>query len=123
MHELPVTRDILAIVEDYAAAAGAERVTRVHLVVGELTGFLPDSIQFYFDLLSQGSRAAGATLCIEQEPGRVRCAQCNRTYRAQEGTIWTCPGCGALGGEVVAGRDVYVRSIEVMRETHGDPGR
>ncbi len=123
MHELPVTRSILEIVERHAAAAGAARVIRIHLVVGELTGFVPDSIQFYFDLLSRGSRAEGAALLIEQEPGRIRCTQCDRTYKPQDGMIWTCPECGALGGEVVAGKDMYVKSIETAEGVDGDSDR
>jgi len=113
MHELPITQSVLEIVSRHAAAAGAARVTAIHLVVGEFTGFVPDSIQFYFDLLSQDTPAAGATLVIDRRPGSVRCARCGHTYQPTDGQIWMCPVCAALGGEVLAGKELFVESIEV----------
>jgi len=57
MHELSVTEEILKITLEHARRAKADRVLKVHLVVGDLTGFAGESIQFYFDLLSEGTEA------------------------------------------------------------------
>ncbi|HEY63248.1 MAG TPA: hydrogenase maturation nickel metallochaperone HypA [Caldilineae bacterium] len=120
MHELPVTESILEIVQRHAAAAGVTRVVRIRLVVGELTGFVPDSIQFYFDALSEGTIAEGALLEIERQPGRIRCRACGRIYEPLDGQIWICPDCGGLGGEIVAGKEMYIESIEITEGDHGD---
>jgi len=112
MHELPITEDILRIVSTHAAKAGAQRVTHIHLVIGELTSFLDDSIQFYFDLLSPQTIAEGASLHFQRIRTRFRCRKCAHEFEP-EGRKWTCPACGALAGEVIAGKEFYVDSIEV----------
>ncbi len=57
MHELPITEGILKISTE---AAGGRQITTIHLVVGELSSIVDDSIQFYFDMLSKGTVAEGA---------------------------------------------------------------
>ena len=112
MHELPVTEDILRIATEHAERAGARRITAVHLVIGQLAGFVDDSIQFYFDLLAPGSLAEGARLHIQRVPACLRCRACAAEFEPAE-LDWTCPRCGAIAGEVVTGKEFYVDSIEV----------
>jgi len=113
MHELAVTQSILEIVSRHAGKAGARRVLSVNLVIGELTGFVDDSIQFYFDFLSKDTPVQDAKLVIERVPPRARCHECGIDYAPPNSRLWTCPGCGALGGEIVAGREFSVVSIEI----------
>ena len=112
MHELPVTEQILNVVLDHARRAGAQRVAHVNLVVGDLTSFVDESIQFYFDFLSKDTEAEGAQLHIRRIPARVRCHGCGGEF-APEGADWRCPKCGNLGGEVLSGRESSIESIEV----------
>jgi hydrogenase nickel incorporation protein HypA/HybF len=112
MHELPVTEDILRIVTEHGKKAGATRVTAVHLVIGQLAGFIDDSIQFYFDILSPGTLAEGAQLQFERVPTRLRCRDCGNEFPPAE-LDWRCPSCGSMGGDVISGKEFYVDSIEV----------
>lgn len=113
MHELAVTQSILEIVLRHAEAAGAGRILSINLVIGELTGFVDDSIQFYFDFLSKDTPAQDAQLVFERIPPRARCQQCGTDYAPPNSRLWTCPECGALGGDVIAGREFSVASIEI----------
>jgi hydrogenase nickel incorporation protein HypA/HybF len=113
MHELPVTQSILDIAQRHAQTAGARRVLSVQLVIGRLTGFVDDSIQFYFDFLSRDTLAEGARLSIQRIEPLARCRSCGVEYTPPESRLWTCPTCEALGGDVIAGREFYVASIEV----------
>lgn len=113
MHELAVTQSIMEIAERHARQAGAQRILAIRLVIGDLTGFVDDSIQFYFDFLSKGSLAEGARLEFERIGARVRCHACQAEYAPPDSRLWTCPSCGALGGEIVAGKEFYVASIEI----------
>jgi hydrogenase nickel incorporation protein HypA/HybF len=112
MHELGVTESIIGIVLDKANEAGATRITGISLVVGELSGFVPDCIQFYFDLLSRDSIAAGASLHFESTPAQLRCRSCSTLFQPKDGSSG-CPECGSGGVEVAGGRELYVKSMEV----------
>jgi hydrogenase nickel incorporation protein HypA/HybF len=112
VHELAVTQDVLRIVTEHAEKAGATRVTDIHLVIGELASFVDDSIQFYFDMFSPDTVAEGATLHFHRVNTRFRCRACGAEFEP-EGRNWICPACGALGGDVIAGKEFYVESIEV----------
>ena len=113
MHELSITQSILDIVLRHAKQANARRILGINLVIGELTGFVDDSIQFYFDFMSKDTLAQGARLNFERIPARVRCHVCGAEYAPPDSRLWTCPECEALGGEIVSGREFSVASIEI----------
>jgi hydrogenase nickel incorporation protein HypA/HybF len=113
MHELSITQSILEIALRHAQQAGARRITAINLVIGDLTGFLDDSIQFYFDFLSEDSIARGAQLHFERIAARVRCQACGADYVPPNSRLWACPECGALGSEVIAGREFSIASLEI----------
>ena len=112
MHELSITRNVLDIVIKHAEQAEAQRVRAINLVVGDLTGFVDDSIQFYFDMLSPDTLAEGARLNIQRIQPRVRCRACGEEFIPQDFN-WACPKCLAIGGDVLSGREFMVESIEV----------
>jgi hydrogenase nickel incorporation protein HypA/HybF len=112
MHELSVTQNVLDIVCRHAEQAKARRVVRIHLVVGELSSIIDDSVQFYFDYLAQDTLAAGAELSFSRLAATVRCEACGHSWQPQDAD-WTCPSCGQAQARIVAGREFYVDSIEV----------
>lgn len=111
MHELGITESIVNIAVDKAKEAQASKITKINLVVGELSGFVPDCIEFYFDFLSKDSIAEGATLHFESAPAQFRCRSCSTVFRPQD-TIWTCPKCQSQNVEITKGRELYIESIE-----------
>lgn len=119
MHELAVTQSVLDIALEHAEEAGAERIVRITLVIGDLSGIVDDSVQFYFDFLSRDTVAEGAQLAFERRPARFRCPACGEEYepgelpRKPQFQVWACPNCGELYPEVVGGKEFMVESIEV----------
>ncbi len=113
MHELAITEEILRIAIEHAQRAGAVRITDIHLVIGELSSVVDDSVQFYFDFSSPGTVAEGAELHFQRLPTRLRCRQCGHEFEP-DSTDWRCPACETVGGDVVTGREFYLESIEVI---------
>jgi hydrogenase nickel incorporation protein HypA/HybF len=112
MHELAVTQGMLSIALEHAARAGAKRIMCINLAIGEMSGIVDDSVQFYFDFVSRDTPAEGASLNFERVPARFRCRACQTDFSPGK-QQWTCPQCGELSLEILAGREFYVDSIEV----------
>lgn len=113
MHELSVTQSILNIAIEAANEAGSKRVTAIDVLVGELTGFVTDSIQFYFDLLSKDTVAEGALLRFRREPVNATCSTCGHVFHPEVLFLPLCPSCGSSGVRLNGGRELRVESIEV----------
>jgi hydrogenase nickel incorporation protein HypA/HybF len=100
------------LVLEEAKKAKAKKVGSINLVIGEMTGVVGDSVQFYLDFLSKGTIAEGALLNIKTVPMKARCCRCNKTFELPE-YEWTCPDCKAGGLEITGGTELFLESIEV----------
>lgn len=109
MHELPVTQNILEIVLRHA---GGHRVVGIYLVIGDLSSFVDESIQFYWGLIAEGTAAADARLHFRRIPAEMRCEECGAQYMIEHEQL-LCPECGGARVRLVAGREFYVESIDV----------
>ena len=112
MHELGITQSILNIALHHARQASAVRINHVNLVIGELSSVVDDSVQFYFDFISEDTLAHGAVLNFERIPARFRCHACEMEFSPVE-REWICPQCGEWTVDIIAGKEFYVDSIEV----------
>ncbi len=112
MHELPVTQAVLEIALRRAQAAGAERITDIHLVMGELSTNVDESVQFYWDILAKGTPAEGAKLHFRRIPAELQCLSCLAKYHPT-GEELACPECGSAGARILAGEEFSLEAIDV----------
>jgi hydrogenase nickel incorporation protein HypA/HybF len=112
MHELGITESIVNIVLDRANAAQAKKIAQINLAIGELSSFVPECIQFYFDILSKETMAQGANLIFTSVPAELRCRNCSATFHPKD-TLWSCPKCRSQSVEIIGGRELYIESMEV----------
>ena len=112
MHELAITQNMLDLVLEEAKKAGAQRVERINLVVGEMSGIAGESVEFYFEFLSKDTIAHGATLSFKSTETQARCRNCGELFTIEE-ISQSCPSCQHSNIEIVAGNELYVESIEV----------
>jgi len=112
MHELGITQSILSIAVEKASEVQASRVTKINLIIGELSGVVNECVEFYFDLLSKDTIAAQASLSFERTPNKLRCRECNTVFSPND-LDWTCPDCHQANVEIISGRECRVESIEV----------
>jgi hydrogenase nickel incorporation protein HypA/HybF len=111
MHELPVTQSILEIALRHAKQAEAKRITDIHLVIGQLSSIVDDSVQFYWEIIAKGTIAEYATLHFERIPARMLCLECNQEY--SPGEELACPNCQGMHVKVIAGEEFRMDAIDV----------
>lgn len=109
MHELFVTEQIRDIALRHAAGAG--RITDLYLVVGELSTVVDDSVQFYWDFVSEGTIAEGATLHFRRVAAEMVCNDCAHCYSPRD--TLPCPACGSANVRITAGEEFYLEAIDV----------
>ncbi len=112
MHELAITQSMFEIVLKQAELSKAKKVTKINLVIGELTGVVSDCIQFYMDIISKGTVAEGVIVIIKSVPPTAKCLSCGKTFTVKE-MEWKCPHCREISLEVSGGKELFVESIEV----------
>ncbi len=112
VHELAIAQSLLEIVEQEALPYGGARVRRIRLRIGRLSAVVPEALRFAFDAISRGGIAEGASLEIEEVPLRIRCHQCEEVFMMED-PFMACPGCAGLDVEMVSGRELEIRSMEL----------
>ena len=112
MHELAITQSMFDIVLRQAERAQAKKVTKINLVIGEMTGVVGESVQFYLDFLTRGTVAEGAAVSLTMMPPKAQCCNCKQTFELRE-FDWGCPKCKSNSVEIIAGKELFVESIEV----------
>ncbi len=112
MHELPVTQSILEIALKHAQKADAKRIVGLHILMGELSTLVDDSIQFYWDLIAENTIAQGAMLHFERVPAELQCMACSGKF-TPNGREFSCPVCGSLNVKVISGEEFSLEAIDV----------
>jgi hydrogenase nickel incorporation protein HypA/HybF len=116
MHELAVTESILEIAVKYGEQAEARRVTDLYLVIGRLSSLVDDSVQFYWDVLSEGTLCAGSKLHFQRIPAEMRCLNCGKDYTLT-GELTPCPECDSAKVQVISGDQFFLDSIEIEKDS------
>jgi hydrogenase nickel incorporation protein HypA/HybF len=108
MHELGITRNIVAIVAD---AAHGRRVTRVVLEVGTLAGVMASAIAFCFDVVAKDTPLEGATLDIVEVSGVARCLVCEAEFSIEN--LFTPCACGSRSLATVHGEELMIKTMDI----------
>lgn len=108
MHELGISRNIVAIVSE---AANGRRVRRVTLEIGKLSGVMTDSLRFCFDAATQGTVLEGAALDIREIDGRARCLACG--IELETPTLFSACACGSRRLTRLAGEELNIKTMEL----------
>jgi len=109
MHELGVTRNIVAIVSEQA---GNKIVKRVQLDIGKLSAIMPDAIRFCFDVCSKGTPLENATLEINEVPGLASCKECGNEFEIEQ-LFGRCK-CGSNHIQCIAGDEMKIKEMEII---------
>ncbi len=112
MHELSIAQAIVDVATRHAAG---RRVVRVEVSVGHLRQVVPDSLDFAFGLVAEGTALDSAELAITHVPAAGRCRDCG-AQSVMEAFPLCCGCCGGLDMDVLAGEELLVDALELEEE-------
>lgn len=103
----------LSAVLSQARAHGAQRVQRIVLRIGALAGVDAQALRFAFDVVTRDTIAAHAELEIRDVPAFAYCGACAEEFGIEGGSIFSCPRCARLSGNIRQGRELELSRIEM----------
>lgn len=107
MHELSITQ---SVVDTIVERLGEVPVHRVRLEIGKLSGVVPDSVRFCFELVTAGTTLDGAALEIDEPDGSARCRTCGTEFATAE--VMPLCACGSADVEVLGGATLRIRNVD-----------
>lgn len=120
MHELGIVYHIIRDVENVARANGVSRVSSVTLLLGEVSGVVPDLLLDAWRWVADKKPIAqGAELIVEPVEAVTHCKACGRDYATVEHGK-TCPHCGSGETYLLQGQEVMIKQIETPDEDPAD---
>jgi hydrogenase nickel incorporation protein HypA/HybF len=114
MHELSITEQIAAIAVKHGEKNAAQQITDLYLVIGELSSVIDESVQFYWDLITENTLCEGAKLHFKRIPALFRCLDCTTEYTLVQGELTSCPKCESSRMEIHQGKEFHLDSINIV---------
>jgi hydrogenase nickel incorporation protein HypA/HybF len=109
VHELSLSS---AILDTALRHAEGRRVKSVQMRIGAMRQVVPESLEFYFGIVTRGTACEGAALEATYVPARLRCEDCGRGWEP-ELPFFRCPGCEGDRVAVESGTEFEIESIVV----------
>lgn len=111
MHEHHEAVHIIEHAIEEAKERGANKVTKINLVIGESSGFSPEAVKLNFELASEGTICEGAEIAVKHVKTMLRCPNCNELF-ARRPFHFECPHCGTDGVPSEVGKEMAIESVE-----------
>ncbi|MDQ6782254.1 MAG: hydrogenase maturation nickel metallochaperone HypA [Actinomycetota bacterium] len=108
MHELALCE---AIAETVARHADGRAVERVEVRIGHFRQVVPDSLQFSWELLTEGTDLTGCELIIDHVPAVITCMACG-AQTTLDLPIMLCRTCDSTDVTLVSGEEFQIASID-----------
>lgn len=116
MHEMALMGDILNIIQEDIQNRNFTKVTKVELIVGELSNAMPDALEMAFDIyktdgLDISFLDKNSQLIIVKEKAIAQCTVCSEEY-IPDHKLAFCPNCEIPTGRLISGETFKIKSYE-----------
>lgn len=112
MHEMSITQSVVDICLENS---GGRKILSVTMEIGELSGIVPEAVEFCFAACCADTPMEGAALEIIRIPGVGCCQDCSREFQ-RSSLFDPCPFCGSYSIGQISGEELRVRDLEVEDE-------
>ena len=113
MHELGIMTGVMEAATTSAREAGATRLLKVTLSIGEMTEAIEDALLFAFEALRETDPfTSDAEIDIHMIRPKSRCLECGAQFEHDRFHMF-CPECDSFATELICGRELQIDSIEV----------
>ena len=112
MHEFSLAQSLVEQVTELVVREGANRVTRIEVSIGAMSGVMKDPFEFCFPEAAKGSCLEGCELSVHEVPLTVACLDCGAKSSPENFDI-RCSVCKCRNVTIIEGKDFLLNSVEV----------
>ena len=110
MHEMSIAIELMRQLEMLAAEHHFERIDEFTVSVGEMRQVVPEALKLSFEIVSEGSPAAGAALTLKVVRLAARCRCCGSRFEPRI-DAFSCAKCNQADVEIVQGNEMVLTSV------------
>lgn len=111
MHEVSIIQSVIEIVTKQALENKLTKINKVSLRIGELSGVMPESLEFAFNSCIKGTMLEESTLDIETVRALGECNDCKLEFPIEHFNK-ICPSCNKFCTKIIRGYELNINSIE-----------
>lgn len=111
MHELAVTEYVFNLVKKQADANCISHVNKIHLLIGDQCDYVPEIIEEYLQVMSEGTPLEGVKVEALVKESTVSCIDCGAVFTRHEFKD-CCPKCNSKNLKLNRCTDFIVQNIE-----------
>ncbi|GAB1418520.1 hypothetical protein MASR2M12_12850 [Bacteroidales bacterium] len=114
MHELSIAIQIAEIIESEAIQAQAEKVTKVELEIGSLSGIEPTALELAVPEAFRGTMMEEAELVYHYIAALAVCQDCCQEFDP----TWhfsVCPHCNSGETYFLRGKEFNIKSFDIIK--------
>jgi len=112
MHEYSVVQALLEQCEHHARVNEAEKITKVVVKIGRLSGVEPHLLEIAFNTFKETTVCDGAEFVMNIQPVVIRCQACG-VETTLEALHYRCPACESIDVAVADGEEMLLMSLEM----------
>ena len=113
MHELGLTQNIVDTIQMHAKKNNVQEVVKMVLEIGQISGVVPEALEFCFGVCTKGTALEGAQLEIRKVAAVGHCKACDKEFDLVAHDF-SCPTCDGSEWDLVAGRELNIKELEVI---------
>jgi len=114
MHEGAIAESIVDILKDTAEENSLNKITRVVLKIGKMSGVMIDALLFALEALkNEESLIEDAEFEVVENNIKAHCFVCDKDFYFEEssGIVLICPEC-SMPLEIIEGKEMEIVEIE-----------
>lgn len=113
MHEYSIVQALMEQVETLARENEADKVVKVVIKVGVMSGVEPHLLEIAFNTFKEKTVCNDAEFIMNIQPLTLLCEQCKVQSELEE-IYYRCPQCESLNVKVVDGEEMFLMSLEMQ---------
>jgi len=112
MHELNITKQLIAMIEDECQKRGIRpNIARVE--IGKMTTYKKESIEYYFDILRNDTPVLKSCLLdVKEIDAVIECSDCRLKRKLDDPFVLICPVCDSTNVELISGEDIRIKEVQ-----------